>query len=395
MLNHRRPLLLRWQLHQPCRRRRQCLGALRQPGQAVRIRSQLLDKLVNQTGEVMMTRARLEAGVGQMRSSLSDLTDNLDRLRKQLRDVELQAELQMQSRMAQTKDVDRGFDPLEFDRFTRVQELTRMMAESVNDVATVQRSLLRTVDTAEADLIAQGRQTRELQRDLLRTRMVEFETVVERLYRVVRQAAKECGKQVKLDITGGSIEMDRGVLDRMTPAFEHLLRNAVAHGIEAPAAREAAGKPAIGAISIVLSQEGNDVSVSFADDGAGLDPHRIHDKALKMGLVQQGQVLTPDDMIRLVFLPGFTTVAQVTELAGRGIGMDVVRSEVLALGGRIESETTGRTRYSVQTGSTSDHSGDPGCHGAFWAAGVWRSRQFGRAGAAHQFARTGRYVFSR
>jgi chemosensory pili system protein ChpA (sensor histidine kinase/response regulator) len=315
-------------------------GALRQPGQAVRIRSQLLDKLVNQTGEVMMTRARLEAGVGQMRSSLSDLTDNLDRLRKQLRDVELQAELQMQSRMAQTKDVDRGFDPLEFDRFTRVQELTRMMAESVNDVATVQRSLLRTVDTAEADLIAQGRQTRELQRDLLRTRMVEFETVVERLYRVVRQAAKECGKQVKLDITGGSIEMDRGVLDRMTPAFEHLLRNAVAHGIEAPAAREAAGKPAIGAISIVLSQEGNDVSVSFADDGAGLDPHRIHDKALKMGLVQQGQVLTPDDMIRLVFLPGFTTVAQVTELAGRGIGMDVVRSEVLALGGRIESETT-------------------------------------------------------
>ena len=314
-------------------------GALRQPGQAVRIRSQLLDKLVNQTGEVMMTRARLEAGVGQMRSSLSDLTDNLDRLRKQLRDVELQAELQMQSRMAQTKDVDRGFDPLEFDRFTRVQELTRMMAESVNDVATVQRSLLRTVDTAEADLIAQGRQTRELQRDLLRTRMVEFDTIVERLYRVVRQAAKECGKQVKLDITGGAIEMDRGVLDRMTPAFEHLLRNAVAHGIELPTVREAAGKPTIGAISIVLNQEGNDVSVSFADDGAGLDQHRIFEKALRMGLVQQDQALTSEDMIRLVFMPGFTTVAQVTELAGRGIGMDVVRSEVLALGGRIEAET--------------------------------------------------------
>ena len=314
-------------------------GALRQPGQAVRIRSQLLDKLVNQTGEVMMTRARLEAGVGQMRSSLSDLTDNLDRLRKQLRDVELQAELQMQSRMAQTKDIDRGFDPLEFDRFTRVQELTRMMAESVNDVATVQRSLLRTVDTAEADLIAQGRQTRELQRDLLRTRMIEFDTIVERLYRVVRQAAKECGKQVKLDITGGAIEMDRGVLDRMTPAFEHLLRNAVAHGIELPAVREAAGKPAIGAISIVLNQEGNDVSVSFADDGAGLDQHRIFEKALRMGLVQKDQVMSSDEMIRLVFMPGFTTVAQVTELAGRGIGMDVVRSEVLALGGRIESET--------------------------------------------------------
>ena len=138
----------------------------------------------------------------------------------------------MQSRLAQAKDSQPGFDPLEFDRFTRVQELTRMMAESVNDVATVQRNLQRTVEATEDDLIAQARQTRELQRDLLRTRMVEFEGISDRLYRVVRQASKDTGKQVKLDITGGSIEMDRGVLDRMTPAFEHLLRNCVAHGIE-------------------------------------------------------------------------------------------------------------------------------------------------------------------
>ena len=143
----------------------------------------------------------------------------------------------MQSRLAQAKDSAAGFDPLEFDRFTRVQELTRMMAESVNDVATVQRNLQRTVESTEDDLIAQARQTRELQRDLLRTRMVEFEGISDRLYRVIRLASKETGKQVKLDITGGSIEMDRGVLDRMTPAFEHLLRNCVAHGIEEPAVR--------------------------------------------------------------------------------------------------------------------------------------------------------------
>jgi chemosensory pili system protein ChpA (sensor histidine kinase/response regulator) len=112
-----------------------------------------------------------------------------------------------------------------------------MMAESVNDVATVQRNLQRTVEATEDDLIAQARQTRELQRDLLRTRMVEFEGISDRLYRVVRLASKESAKQVKLDITGGSIEMDRGVLDRMTPAFEHLLRNCVAHGIEEPRVR--------------------------------------------------------------------------------------------------------------------------------------------------------------
>ena len=306
-------------------------------GQAVRIRSQLLDSLVNQTGEVMMTRSRLESGVGQLRASLGDLTGNLERLRQQLRDIELQAELQMQSRLAQTKDAERSFDPLEFDRFTRVQELTRMMAESVNDVATVQRNIERTLDGAEADLVAQARQARELQRDLLRTRMLEFETIAERLYRVVRQASKESGKQVKLDISGGSIEMDRGVLDRMTPAFEHLLRNAVAHGIEMPDAREASGKPAAGTITIRLQQDGNDVSIAFSDDGAGLNRARIREKALALGLITAEQGLSPEDLVNLVFMPGFSTAAQVTELSGRGIGMDVVRSEVLALGGRIES----------------------------------------------------------
>ena len=307
--------------------------------QAVRVRSQLLDRLVNQAGEVMITRSRLEAELRQLRGSLTDLTGNLDRLRAQLRDIELQAESQMQSRLAQAKDSAAGFDPLEFDRFTRVQELTRMMAESVNDVATVQRNLQRTVESTEDDLIAQARQTRELQRDLLRTRMVEFEGIADRLYRVIRLASKETGKQVKLDITGGSIEMDRGVLDRMTPAFEHLLRNCVAHGIEEPAARTAAGKDPTGTILITLHHEGNDVSVEFRDDGAGLNLPRIREKALQQGMISPGQEVSDQEAANLIFLPGFSTATQVTELSGRGIGMDVVRAEVNALGGRIETTT--------------------------------------------------------
>jgi chemosensory pili system protein ChpA (sensor histidine kinase/response regulator) len=307
--------------------------------QAVRVRSQLLDRLVNQAGEVMITRSRLEAELRQLRGSLTDLTGNLDRLRSQLRDIELQAESQMQSRLAQAKDSAAGFDPLEFDRFTRVQELTRMMAESVNDVATVQRNLQRTVESTEDDLIAQARQTRELQRDLLRTRMVEFEGISDRLYRVIRLASKETGKQVKLDITGGSIEMDRGVLDRMTPAFEHLLRNCVAHGIEDPATRVAAGKDPSGTILIGLHHEGNDVSVEFRDDGAGLNLPRIREKAAQQGLIAPGQELTEQEAANMIFMPGFSTATQVTELSGRGIGMDVVRAEVNALGGRIETST--------------------------------------------------------
>lgn len=307
--------------------------------QSVRVRAQLLDRLVNQAGEVLIARSRLDARMMQVKGSLDDLSGNLERLRQQLRDIEVQAETQMQSRLAQSKDTAAGFDPLEFDRFTRVQELTRMMAESVNDVATVQRNLQRALEGAEDDLIAQGRQARELQRDLLRTRMVEFESIAERLYAVVRQASKETGKQIKLDISGGTIEMDRGVLDRMTPAFEHLLRNCVAHGIESPQERAAQGKPATGVITVALNHEGNDVSVEFRDDGAGLDIERIRAKAVAQGLIAPDAEVGNAEAADLVFMPGFSTAKEVTGLAGRGIGMDVVRSEINALGGRIETRT--------------------------------------------------------
>ena len=191
----------------------------------------------------------------------------------------------------------------------------------------------------EDDLSAQARQTRELQRGLLRTRMVEFEGISERLYRVVRQASKDTGKQVRLDITGGSIEMDRGVLERMTPAFEHLLRNCVAHGIEDGELRSRAGKETSGLIVIDLHQEGNDVSVSFRDDGAGLNLTRIAERAYALGLVPGGQPVSPEQAAELIFHPGFSTATQVSELAGRGIGMDVVRADVAALGGRIETQS--------------------------------------------------------
>ncbi len=307
---------------------------------AVRVRPQLLDRLVNHAGEVSITRTRLHAQVGHIRGSLNDLTDNLDRLRQHLRDIELQAETQLSTRMEAARAARQDFDPLEFDRYTRFQELTRMMAESVNDVATVQRTLQRSLETAEDQLAAQARLTRDLQDDLLRTRMVEFEGLSDRLYRVVRQAAKETGKQVRLDIVGGAIEIDRGVLDRMTGSFEHLLRNCVTHGIELPEARTAAGKDATGQITVALRQEGNEVSIEVRDDGAGLDLQRIRERALAMGLLQASAQPSEAELSQLIFTSGFSTADAVTELAGRGIGMDVVRSDVNAMGGRIETAST-------------------------------------------------------
>lgn len=307
---------------------------------AVRVRAPLLDRLVNQAGEVSITRSRIAGDVEQIKGSLSDLTENLERLRGQLRDIELQAETQISSRMEAAKVAAAAFDPLEFDRFTRFQELTRMMAESVNDVATVQRTLQQALQSTEDDLAAQARLTRELQDDLLRTRMVEFEGVSDRLYRVARQAAKETGKQVRFDIVGGSIEIDRGVLDRMTGAFEHLVRNSVAHGIELPDARAAAGKDAVGTIVVSVTQDGNEVGVEVRDDGAGLDLVRIRDKAQAAGLIASDAQLSDAQLAQLIFMPGFSTADKVTELAGRGVGMDVVRAEVQAIGGRIETSTT-------------------------------------------------------
>ncbi|MBT9597951.1 MAG: Hpt domain-containing protein [Vitreoscilla sp.] len=312
-------------------------------GGVVRVRAPLLERLVSHAGEVGIARARIESDMGQLQGSLKELTDNLDRLRRQLRDLELQAETQMTSRMEAARSSQQAFDPLEMDRFTRVQELTRMLAESVGDVGTVQRGIQQTLQSTEDQLAVQARLTRDLQDDLLRARMVEFDTLSDRLYRVVRQASKESGKQVRLNLTGGAIELDRSVLDRMAPAFEHLLRNAVAHGIEPPALREAVGKDPHGQIEISLHQAGNEVRIEVRDDGAGLNLARIADKARAQGLLADDAKPTEGELAGLIFTPGFSTADQVTELAGRGVGMDVVRAEVTSLGGRIETASaTGR-----------------------------------------------------
>ena len=306
-------------------------------GAVVRVRAGLLDRLVSQAGEVSITRARLDSDVKLMQTSLGDLTESLERMRRQLRDIELQAETQITTRIEAAKAAAQAFDPLEMDRFTRFQELTRFMAESVNDVATLQRSLQRTLQSTEDELAAQARLTRELQDDLLRTRMVEFESISDRLYRTARQAAKETGKQVKVDIVGGGIEIDRGVLERMAGPFEHLLRNSVAHGIESSEARALAGKDATGTITITVAQAGNEVGVEFGDDGGGLDLPRIRRRAEERGLLAADAAASDAELAAMIFAPGFSTAEAITELAGRGVGLDVVRAEVNAMGGRVET----------------------------------------------------------
>lgn len=305
----------------------------------IRVRTSVVERLVDEAGEVAVYRSRTENHLARMGHALGDLNQTLDRLSLQLRELELQADLRIQSRNTAVSDAPEQFDPLEFDRFTRLQEIARMMAEAVGDVSTVRRNVQTALSASQQDLEQQSRQLRELQRGLLRMRLVDFEVIADRLYSVVRQAAKELGKQVTLDLQGGKIELDRSVLERMTPSFEHLLRNAVVHGIEETHERSFVGKPSAGAIKIVVTQEGNDVAIEVSDDGRGLSLEGIRLKARKMGLLAPGQEPDQEAMTKLLFTPGFSTAAQVTELAGRGIGLDVVLSEVNALGGRIETRS--------------------------------------------------------
>ena len=306
----------------------------------VRVRAPLLERLINEAGEVSIRRSRMESEVGQMKGSMSDLSDNLERLRQQLRDMEFQANAQIGSRLESAKQVNQDFDPLEFDRYTRMQELTHIMAESVGDLATVQRTLQRALQSTEDELAAQARLTRDLQDDLLSTRMVEFDSLSDRLYRVLRQTAKETGKQVRLDVQGGSIEVDRGVLERMTPTFEHLLRNSVIHGIESPEQRAASGKDASGTVTVTVTHEDNEVVVEFRDDGGGIDLALIRQRGLAMGVLTPDADPTEAELIQLIFMSGFSTASSLTESAGRGVGMDVVRNDVNAMGGRVVSAST-------------------------------------------------------
>lgn len=302
----------------------------------LRIRAEVADRLVNQAGEISIVRSRIEAEMEAFERGLSDLAVTTGRVREQLHEIAIQAESQLQSRLSQVKSDDADFDPLEFDRYTRLQELTRMIAEGVSDVATVQQGLARTLEHTTASLAEQRRIDREHHRDLMRLRAAPFSTITERLYRAVRQAARESGKKVDLTIRGGHVEINRTVLERMIGPLEHVLRNAVVHGIEPIEERRRAGKPEVGMVTVALRPEATEIRLTVSDDGAGLDLARIRDKALARGLITPEQPLLDEELMQLIFSHGLSTAEEITGLSGRGVGMDIVMSELGVIGGRVK-----------------------------------------------------------
>ncbi|MEQ1590255.1 MAG: Hpt domain-containing protein [Gallionella sp.] len=305
-------------------------------GNMLRVRSDMIDRLVNDAGEMSVARSRVETELRNFKENLLELTSSVARLRQQLREVEIQAEGQMQARVSLAKENAGQFDPLEFDRFTRLQELTRFMNESVHDVQTVQQMLLKKLDETAAVMHGQARLNKELQQRLMSVRMVSFNSISDRLYRIVRQTGKELNKRANLELKGTNAELDRSVLEKMIAPFEHLLRNAIVHGLEGSQERADRGKNPIGEISLSLRQENNEVVFEFSDDGAGLNYVALRTKAIAGGLIRSDEQVSDDQLAQLIFTSGLSTATSITEIAGRGVGMDVVRSEITGLGGRID-----------------------------------------------------------
>nr|WP_213600649.1 Hpt domain-containing protein [Pseudoxanthomonas japonensis] len=303
----------------------------------VRVRADLLDRLVNNAGEVAIYRARLEQQLGAFRGAMAELDRTNIRMHDQLRRLDLETEAQIVARYQREHDKqDPTFDPLELDRFSTLQQLSRALAESAADISGLQGVLDDLARQYDSLLQQQSRVSSELQDGLMRARMLPFEGIVPRLRRVLRQAATETHKQVSLQFSGTHGEMDRNVLDRMTAPLEHLLRNSVAHGLETPKERRKAGKPEEGTVHVALRREGSEMVLEVSDDGAGLNRDAIRKRAEQRGLLQPGAVLPDTALDRLILEPGFSTADKVSQLAGRGVGMDVVYNEVRQLGGSLE-----------------------------------------------------------
>jgi chemosensory pili system protein ChpA (sensor histidine kinase/response regulator) len=304
------------------------------------VRAELLDDLVNFAGEVSIYRSRVEQQIGTFGSNLGEMDQTITRLREQLRQVEIETEAQIDSRRAEAqKQGYEDFDPLEFDRFTNMQTLSRSMAESLNDllsIETVLRGLSRETETL---LLQQSRVNTELQESLMHTRMVPMAESAPRLRRVVRQTASELGKRTALSFEGVEVEMDRNVVERMMAPLEHMLRNSIAHGIEEKTARKGAGKPDEGNITIALTREGSEIVIRVSDDGAGINLEAVKKKAIDRGLMQPGAQLSNHEIMHFILESGFSTASALTQVAGRGVGMDVVNSEIRQLGGVLEIDS--------------------------------------------------------
>ncbi|WP_018403621.1 Hpt domain-containing protein [Marinobacter gelidimuriae] len=318
--------------------RAQTRRTLRATQETIRVSAPLLDNLVNLAGETSIARGRLEQQTSDFSHTLEEMAATIERLREQLRRMDIETETQILFRAEKELGPDYGedFDPLEMDRYSSIQQLSRALSESSSDLIDLRQTLADRIRDTETLLVQQSRINTELQEGLMKTRMIPFASVVPRLRRIVRQISAELDKKANFEVYNAEGEMDRNVLERMIAPMEHMLRNALGHGVETPEERLAAGKAETGEISLSLQREGGDVVLRMRDDGAGISTGQVRSKAVSQSLVGPNDVLTEREILQLIMTPGFSTAKEITQVSGRGVGMDVVASEIKQLGGSLD-----------------------------------------------------------
>jgi chemosensory pili system protein ChpA (sensor histidine kinase/response regulator) len=305
----------------------------------IKVRSDLLDNLVNAAGEVSIYRARMEQQVVGLGSHLGELGQTITRLKGQLRSLEAETDAQIHFSHRSESGKAGEFDPLEMDRYTMIQELSRSLGESVNDLSSLQSMLGEQVKDSETLLLQQSRVSTDLQDGLIKSRMVKFSGLLSRLRRLVRQSSQELGKKAELIVSGEENEVDNKVLDRMVAPLEHIIRNALSHGIETPVERVKKGKAESGKITVDIARDGSDIVIRVSDDGAGVSIEKVRNRAIQLGLLEKSHQLSEADLVQYILEPGFSTAEHVTQMSGRGIGMDVVDIEIKQLGGTLQIAT--------------------------------------------------------
>ena len=306
----------------------------------IRVSAGLMENMINLSGESAINRARIEMDTTALGTTVEEMGATVQRLVDQLRRMEGELESQILARHQGEIGKYKDFDPLEMDQYSALNQLSKSLSESASDLFDFKATLLDKVRDTEGLLLQQSRLQSELQEGLMKSRLVPFSRLVPRLQRIVRQTSTELGKPAELIVQNAEGELDRTVLERMIAPLEHMLRNAVDHGIEAPEQRQESLKRAVGKIVLNLAREGGEIAISLQDDGRGINVAAVRNKAIERGLLAVDAEISDVEIMQFIFNAGLSTAQAVTQISGRGVGMDVVQSEIKLLGGNVSVDST-------------------------------------------------------
>ncbi|MEO9281166.1 Hpt domain-containing protein [Acinetobacter sp. WA-87] len=312
---------------------------LDQNNEMIRVSADLIEKMIDLSGENSINRSRIEMDLSQFGHTLVEMELAIQRLADQLRRMEGELETQIIAKHGIEHSRYTDFDPLEMDQYSSLNQLSKSLAESASDLVDFKNTLSHKIRDTESLLLQQSRIQAEIQEGLMRTRLVPFSRLLPRLQRIVRQTSTALKRPAELFVNNTEGELDRNILERLVTPLEHMLRNAIDHGLEDRTQRQLANKPEAGRIELNIQRQGTDVVVVFSDDGQGIDVEKVRQKALLAGLIKLEQHLEHQDILQLIFHPGLSTADQITQISGRGVGLDVVQSDIKALGGHVSVDS--------------------------------------------------------